>query len=63
MVLLPAVFVSPALVILTEHLGEQGAQSAVQGVLSGLVLLFLQLAINWGQLSVKVSQSPSTGTN
>ncbi|KAF0303430.1 Cationic amino acid transporter 4, vacuolar [Amphibalanus amphitrite] len=40
------VFVSPALVMVTRHLGEKVAQSAVQGLLSGLVMLFLQLAIN-----------------
>ncbi|XP_043205890.1 serine/arginine repetitive matrix protein 2-like [Amphibalanus amphitrite] len=47
-------FVSPALVMVTRHLGEKVAQSAVQGLLSGLVMLFLQLAINWKHLGVKV---------
>ena len=51
---LSAVFVSPALVMITTHYGEVPAQSAVQALLAGIVLLFLQLAINWQQLDVKV---------
>ena len=57
--------------IITRHFGELPAQSAVQALLSGIMLLLLQLAINWHQLGVKVSAEvswvkvswPSTGTS
>ncbi|XP_037077140.1 uncharacterized protein LOC119098324 [Pollicipes pollicipes] len=48
-------FVSPALVIMTNRLSEKRqVQSALQGILSGVVLMFLQLAINRHQLDVRV---------